>query len=172
MPYGYSDIIQITGLVEVQAKLTAFGEKVANQVTQKALNEGANLIKNEAKELVPEWEGRVYKNGKIDLTHLLKVKGASEGGRVKEGYKRLWAGNLKLEIRARNIRKVQKGMKQSQVYVKLKEAWYAKFVEGTEFGTSRQVAKPFMRPAFENKKEEAVSLFEKYINEEIVNGRL
>jgi HK97 gp10 family phage protein len=163
MSYGYSDSIQITGLAELQTKLTAFGEKIANQVTQKALNEGANLIKDEAKRLAPEWEGYVNKDGTIVLTHNLKVKGV---------YIKIWAGNLKKNIKARNIRKTEKGIKKAQTYVKQAEAYYAKWVEGIENGTSRQTPKPFMRPAFETKKDEAVSLFEKYINEEIVSGRL
>lgn len=163
MNYGYSDSIQIKGLTEVQTKLTAFGEKVANQVTQKALNVGANLIKEEAKILAPEWEGYVTKYGRIVLTHNLKVNGE---------YVKIWAGNLRQNIKARNIRKTEKGIKKAQTYVKLKQAWYAKFVEGTETGTSRQKPNPFMRPAYENKKDEAVGLFETYINEEIVSGRL
>lgn len=161
--YGYSESIKISGLAELQTKLTAFGEKVANQVTQKALNEGANLIRDEAKQLAPEWEGYVNKNGTIVLTHNLKVNGS---------YKKIWAGNLKQNIKAKNIRKTEKGIKKAQTYVKLKESWYAKFVEGAENGTSRQTPHPFMRPAFENKKDEAVGLFEKYIKEEIVSGRL
>lgn len=161
--YGYSDSIQITGLSELQTKLTGFGEKVANQVTQRALNEGANLIRDEAKILAPEWDGYVTKSGNIVLTHNLKVNGE---------YIKIWAGNLKQNIKARNIRKTEKGIKKSQTYVKLKQSWYAKFVEGAEDGSSRQQAKPFMRPAFERKKDEVVGLFEKYINEEIVSGRL
>jgi len=167
MSYGYSDSIQITGLAELQTKLTAFGERVANQVTQKALNEGANLIRDEAKQLAPEWEGYVTKDGRVVLTHNLKVNGV---------YIKIWAGNLKKNIKARNVRRTEKGVKKAQTYVKLKESWYAKFVEGAvegiENGTSRQTPHPFMRPAFENKKDEAVGLFEKYINEEIVSGRL
>lgn len=163
MSYGYSDVLQIKGLVEVQTKLTAFGEKVANVVTQKALNEGANMIRDEAKILAPEWEGHVTTKGEIVLTHNLKVSGT---------YIKIWAGNLRQNIKARNIRKVEKGIKQAQTYVKLKQAWYAKFVEGLENGKSRQAPKPFMRPAFENKKEEVPRLFETYINEAIVSGGL
>lgn len=155
MTYGYSDALKITGLVELQTKLTAFGDKVVNVVTQKALLDGARIIQKE-----------VIKNAR-DINnvvdHNLKIDGV---------YERLEAGNLAKNIRIRRMKKTEKGTKTAQVYVKLKRAWYAKFVEGRENGTSRQVASPFMRPAFEAKKEEAIEKFRTSIEEAIVSGRL
>lgn len=44
------------------------------------------------------------------------------------------------------------------------EAFYLKF---SEWGTSRQIARPFMRPAFERKKEEGLEITKKVIREEL-----
>jgi len=155
MAYGYSDSFSIKGLVEVQTKLAAFGEKVVNVVTQKALMDGAKIIQAEA----------ILNAKNINNTkdHNLKISGV---------YERLKAGNLSKNIRIRRIKNVEKGYKAAQVYVKLKRAWYAKFVEGQENGTSRQAPKPFMRPAFENKQEEALDVFKEAIEAAIVGGGL
>lgn len=154
MSYGVSESLTIEGLAELQRKLTGFGEKVVNVITQKALMEGAKIIQEEAKLRVPVWP-----NGE----HNLKVGGV---------YIKIQPGNLKRNIRIRSVKKTEKGTKAAQVYVKLKQAWYAKFVEGQEDGTSRQPAKPFMRPAFETKEQEAVQAFENRIKEAIVEGGL
>ena len=44
------------------------------------------------------------------------------------------------------------------------EAFYLKFYE---WGTSKQIARPFMRPAFENKRKEALEITKGIIREEI-----
>lgn len=155
MSYGFNDSFNITGLVELQTKLSAFGDKVINVVTQKALMEGAKVIQAQAR-INAKSIGNTKK-------HWLKIS---------DTYELLNPGNLSKNIRIRRVKKVERGFKSAQVYVKLKRAWYAKFVEGTETGTSRQAANPFMRPAFEDKKEEAVTIFKQYIEDAIVGGNL
>lgn len=44
------------------------------------------------------------------------------------------------------------------------EAFYLKFYE---WGTSKQIARPFMRPAFERKRSEALEITKKIIREEL-----
>lgn len=153
--YGYSESVQITGLAELQTKLTAFGEKVSDKVTQQGLNEAAEIFKKE-----------VIKNAIVidnKLDHNLKVN---------QVYIRLKAGNLSRNIRRRQIRKHEYGIKQSQVYVYGKFAWYAKFVEGLENGTSRQPIHPLMRAAFETKQSEAIQAFENRVAEAVKDGGL
>jgi HK97 gp10 family phage protein len=128
---------------------------MVNVITQQALNEGAKIIKEEA----------ILNAIKIDnkLDHNLKVNGV---------YIRLKAGNLSRNIRRRTIRKAEKGTKEAQVYVYGKFAWYAKFVEGLENGTSRQPTHPLMRAAFETKKQEAYDAFENKVSEAVRDGGL
>lgn len=155
MSYGFNESFDIKGLVELQTKLSAFGDKVVNVVTQKALMDGAKLIQKEAIQ-----NAKAIGNAK---DHNLKISGR---------YERLKAGNLSKNIRIRRVKNTEKDIKSAQVYVKLKRAWYAKFVEGTENGNSRQPAKPFMRPAYETKKDEAVEVFRDSIEAAIKSGGL
>lgn len=155
MSYGYSDVLEISGLAELQTKLTAFGEKVINETTQQGLNEGAKIFQAEAIQNAI--------NIGNDKEHNLKVDGV---------YIKLQPGNLSRNIRRRQIRKTEANTKQAQVYVFGKLAWYAKFVEGMENGESRQSPKPFMRPAFETKQGEAFEAFENKIAEAVKDGGL
>ena len=154
--YGYSEALTISGLAELQTKLTAFGEKVVNKTTQMGLNDGAKIMKIEA-------ISRTKNLNQRNKTHLLKVDGV---------YIPLDPGNLSEEIRQRQIRNVAPGTKVAQVYVKGRFAWYAKFVEGLENGTSRQAPTPFMRPTYEDKQGEAVTAFEKRITQAVEDGGL
>ena len=154
MAYGFSDEFNITGLVELQTKLAAFGDKVVNVITQKALIEGARIIQKEAIAKAPKWDGK---------EHNLKVGGV---------YIKIQPGNLKRNIKVRRVKRPEKGYKSAQVYVKMKQTWYAKWVEGQENGNSRQAAVPFMRPAFESKQDEAITVFETYVKDAIVGGKL
>src|SRR6185369_17145015 len=150
MGYGYSDSLQISGITELRTRLTAFGEKVINVVTQEGLDDGAKIFQAEVIQ-----NARAIGN---DKDHNLKVDGQ---------YIRLKAGNLSKRIRRRKIKKVEAGTKASQVYVYGKFAWYSKFVEGQENGSSRQAPKPFMRPAFESKQTEAIQAFENRITQAV-----
>ena|ERR1022692_1991482 len=154
--YGYSEALTISGLGELQSKLTAFGEKVVNKTTQLGLNDGAKIMKIEA-------ISRTKNLNKRDKTHLLKVDGV---------YIPLDPGNLSEEIRQRQIRKTEPGTKVAQVYVKGRFAWYGKLVEGAEMGTSRQAPTPFMRPTYEDKQGKAVEAFEKRISQAVEDGGL
>ena len=155
MSYGYNESVNITGLAELQTKLTAFGEKVVNEVTQQGLNAGAKIFQAEA----------ILNAINIgnDKEHNLKVDGV---------YIKLQPVNLSRNIRFRRLKNVEIGTKATQVYVYGKFAWYAKFVEGQENGSSRQAPKPFMRPAFETKEADAVQAFEDTIITAVKDGGL
>jgi HK97 gp10 family phage protein len=84
----------------------------------------------------------------------------------------MYPDNLSNNIRRRQIRKHAEGVKQSEVYVYGKFAWYGKFVEGKESGTSRQPATPFMRPTYEAKEADAVQAFENRIAKAVKDGGL
>jgi len=70
------------------------------------------------------------------------------------------SGNLKKNIAVKKAsrRNTERGHTKYHVYIRPK-AFYGMFVE---FGTSKQVAQPFMRPAFENSAEKAVQAFQAY----------
>lgn len=78
-------------------------------------------------------------------------------------------GNLKKNIRTKNIKPDKLGKQESVVGVRVKgktkdSAFYWRFVE---FGTAKMPAKPFLRPAFESKKVEAAQKMKDQLNKRI-----
>lgn len=76
---------------------------------------------------------------------------------------RVRTGNLKRNIRTRE-RSEQDGDMRFAVEV-TRRAFYGRFLE---YGTSKMSAKPFMRPAAENKTEEAVTLMRDALSQAIL----
>lgn len=69
------------------------------------------------------------------------------------------SGNVKKNIRTANLKPYKTGLQQTAVGVRVKgkteeSAFYWTFLE---FGTAKMAPKPFIRPAFEAKKEEAAT---------------
>jgi HK97 gp10 family phage protein len=131
-------------------RLATFGDKVAKQITVSALRESASYMKKEA---------ILYAN-KSEEAHKLLVKGV---------YIEITPGNLKKHIRFARIRKnrLESGEIGYRVYVAIKMAWYAKFVE---FGTSKMAPIPFMRPAFEHNYKNVARIFKEMIDLAIMEG--
>lgn len=75
------------------------------------------------------------------------------------------SGTLKKSIGIRKRRsKDKKIVRFSVAPLKKKDGWYAHFVE---FGTVKQTAHPFMRPAFEKKGMESIDEAKKYMTKRI-----
>jgi HK97 gp10 family phage protein len=131
-------------------RLATFGEKVAKQVTVGALRETAAIMKASAKEKVSQ----------SNEEHYLKVK---------KVYVKIKPSNLKKEIRFRKLRErgLDDGELAYQVYVRIRSAWYAKFVE---FGRSNMAPRPFMRPTFEQHAADLPIIFKSKIDALIKQG--
>lgn len=131
-------------------RLKTFGDKITKQVTVSALKESAAYMKHEA----------ILYASKSKEVHKLLVKGE---------YVEITPGNLKDKIRYGRIRQkyLDQGEVGYRVYVAIKFAWYAKFVE---FGTSKMAPIPFMRPAFENNYQNVARIFKEMIDIAIMEG--
>lgn len=131
-------------------RLATFGEKVAKQITVAALKESASYMKHEA---------ILYASKSKDV-HKLLVQGR---------YIEISPGNLKKHIRFARMRKnqLEPGEEGYRVYVAIKMAWYAKFVE---FGRSGMAPIPFMRPAFEHNYLNVARLFKEMVDTLILEG--
>lgn len=122
-----SDVVkvEIAGLDELNRRLKALGPFIRSRVLGGAVNAGAQIIKKTAIE-----------------------NAAMDTGRLKNSIfvKRLTAKdfpNAQYIVGVRSGKKLKKSDK---------DAFYWKFVE---FGTKNIAAHPFLRPAFESRKEEA-----------------
>jgi HK97 gp10 family phage protein len=132
------EIKNVSGLKELQAAMKELPANIARNVLRGAVNAGATVIREEAKARAPKFEGKVAKGQPIREKSSAVLQTFYVG--VRQG---------------RSAKKTKKGSI---------DAWYARFVE---FGTSKMAARPFMRPAFEAKKEAAVQAIKNYLEKRI-----
>jgi len=125
---------QVLGLAELDERLRVLPEAVRGQVLTQALLSAAEPIVTEARNRAPiRTDGKVKKIGK--------------GAR----------GRLPGFLRA-SVRRARGGVKDTTATVQIgpaKAAFYGMF---SEFGTSKQSARPWLRPAFEIAADAAVEL--------------
>lgn len=130
---------KIEGLAELERKMKLLPEKVARNALRAGVNAGAQVIKKEAKRLAPVDTGNLAKRA------IYVTRSRREGSRTKEVYK---VG-------------VRVGEKEAE---KNRDAYYWFMLE---YGTEKMAAQPFMRPAFENKKLEAIEAMRKKLAQRI-----
>lgn len=133
--------MQVSGMRELQDALKRLPDKIARNALRSAVNAGAAVIRNEARARVPTRTGRLRKA--IYQRQIRERSGA--------GTQTFYVG-----WRARGTKRSGK----SQTH----GAFYGRFVE---FGTSRMAAKPFLRPAFEARKHDAVARIREKLRERI-----
>ncbi|QXE85968.1 HK97 gp10 family phage protein [Geomonas nitrogeniifigens] len=122
--------IEIKGLAELEKRLQALPDKLAKNVLTRALRAGAAVFRDEAKRIAPKDTGEMARD--IMLKKPRKGNGLEYQVYVRSGKKSRMAG------KKRNVDR---------------DSFYWRFVE---FGTAKMAAKPFMRPAFEAKRQEAI----------------
>lgn len=126
--------IKVEGFKELAEALRELPERVAKNTLRRAVSSGAAIIRNEARVLAPVDTGEMRKDIQIKRERDTKgIFSASYSVFVRSGKKSRLSG------RARNIQK---------------DSFYWRFVE---FGTAKMNAHPFMRPAFQHKKDQALN---------------
>lgn len=141
--------VRITGAREMEAVLRQLPQHIAKQALTKALRAAAEPILDEARALAPvgqESKGRV----RLRTTRRGKVAIANYG-------------KLKLSLRIATVPASQTPHS-ATVAVSVGKAFWGLFVE---FGTRFMSARPFLRPAFEAKKTEALNRLGKALGDEI-----
>jgi HK97 gp10 family phage protein len=126
-----AEIKNLTGFKELAAALKELGPRVGRKHLRGSVAKGATIVRTEARNLAPVDTGEMRKDIQVKRERS-PDNVASYSVFVRSGKKSRLAG------RARNVDR---------------DSFYWKFVE---FGTAKMAARPFMRPAFEAKKEEAV----------------
>ena len=146
-----AELQSVTGLKELQKALSELPKNIAKNVLRGAVNAGASVIRKEVSVRAPVYTGPVS-------------KGHPPPGTLKRAI-------YQKQIRERSTAQKQTffvGVRQGKSAKKTKkgmvDAFYARFVE---FGTAKQVAKPFMRPAFESKKVASVDAIKEYLTKRI-----
>lgn len=133
--------VQLTGFKELHDALLKLPDRVAKNALRAAVNAGASTIKKQVLANAPTDTGLLKKN--IYQKQIREASGQ---------YRQTFAVGVR-QGRARN----KDGSKKELPF-------YWRFME---FGTSKMPARPFIRPAFEAKKEEAVEAIGKKLDERI-----
>lgn len=126
--------MKIDGLKELAAAMRELPDRVAKNALRRAVSAGAIVVRNEARARAPVDTGEMRRD--IQVKRERNSAGqmvATYSVFVRSGKKSRLAG------KKRNVQR---------------DSYYWRFVE---FGTVKMAAKPFMRPAFESKKEAAVT---------------
>jgi len=129
-----ADTKNLTGFAEMAKKLREFGPKVGRKHLRAATSKGAAVIRKKARELAPVDTGEMRKDIQQKREKTSGDNIASYSVYTRSGKKSRMSG------KARNVDK---------------DSFYWKF---QEFGTAKMPAQPFMRPAFESEKENAVDV--------------
>ena len=130
--------VQVEGLKELEQKLLSFGDKLARNGLRAAVAAGARVVVKEARANVPVDTGTLKKA-------IYQKQIREESGNTQQTF----------YVGARHGKKEQ---------AKGRDAWYFPFVE---FGTEKMPARPFMRPACESTKDEAIEAIKSRLAERV-----
>ena len=146
-----AELENVKGLKELRAALLELPKGIARNVLRGAVSAGAAVVRVEAKANAPQFTGTV-------------AAGHPPPGTLKKAI-------YQKQIREKSNDKqqtffvgVRQGKHARQSKKGLLDAFYGRFIE---FGTSKMSAKPFMRPAFESKKDAAVQAIKAYLEKRI-----
>src|SRR5690606_30331566 len=140
--------IKVEGLAELAKALKALPAEIAGKnggPLRRAIGRAAVVIRDDARRRAPVDTGNLRDN--IIAVRKRKSPQGTEGYFVEVRRKRRKYANTRA-----NRRKKRAGMS----YETMGDAYYGMFVE---LGTAKMPAQPFLRPAFESKKTEAVETF-------------
>lgn len=139
--------VEVKGLKELNDALRELPDRIARNVLRGATSAGAAVIRKEAQAKAPVYTGEVSKGHPPPGT----LKRAVYQKQIRELSSLV---NQTFYVGVRRGKHAKKGI----------DAFYWTFVE---FGTSKMAARPFLRPAFEAKKNEAVQAIKQYLTDRI-----
>lgn len=140
--------VKVKGLSELKDALKQLPENIAKNVLRGGVGAGAAVIRKEARAKAPVSTGPVS-------------AGHPPPGTLKKSVYQKQIRELSNAVRQTFYVGVRKGLKGKAAGL---GAYYARFVE---FGTAKMPARPFLRPAWEAKKMEAIEAIRAYIAERI-----
>jgi HK97 gp10 family phage protein len=147
--------IQIHGFEDFKRQLAELPGRVGRNVLRGAVNAGATVIRKEAVLRAPEYTGPVSEGHPPPGT-LKKAIYQKQIAELSDAMKQTFY------VGARQG-KGQRALKRGKTVLNL-DAFYFRFVE---LGTAKMPARPFMRPAFEAKKDAAIEAMRAYMAERI-----
>ena len=175
MPAVKPVTFKVEGMREVLAALEELPKRVRKNVVRRSLYAGATIVRDEARRRVP------VRTGALKKTIIARTN------KPKKSYPDLFFGEVAIQSQAFNFgkkgraRKVKKDPMRTRKYYR-GEIYPRNYAHLVEFGTAPHATgrggmggrmhpgarpKPFMRPAYESKKHEAVEVIRKSALENI-----
>ncbi|PNL88263.1 hypothetical protein A6J76_007395 [Aggregatibacter aphrophilus] len=150
--------VKVTGLKELGQAMNALGRKAKNRIAVKAMRRGGAIIRDRARANAPvlSQPSPYRKPGTLRKAISSRTK-IDKNGRVNTY---VWVKGLKTKQVLKFKDKTGKGGAYNP-----RDPFYWRFVE---FGTSKMPAKPFMRPAFEQSKQQAAQTIINTLRDEII----
>jgi HK97 gp10 family phage protein len=148
--------VNVEGLDGLLDRLKALPKEMSGKAggpAKKALIAGSIVIRDEARRLAPKDTGLLSAN----IIHYRAKLTSGKAEMVKIGVR---TGSRKYGKTVKNVRKGIVG----QEYKTRGDAYYWYFFE---FGTEKMAARPFLRPAFESKKDEALEQIAVHLRKQI-----
>jgi HK97 gp10 family phage protein len=145
--------VTVTGLKELADAMRDLPTRIGRNVLRGATNAGASVIKKDAVARAPVYAGD---DPRADPGRLHRALYQKQIRDQSNDLKQVFYVGVRS---GKDQQKVKRGKKVSNL-----DAFYWRFVE---FGTSKMSARPFLRPAFEAKKMEAVEAIKTYLAKRI-----
>lgn len=151
--------VKVSGLKELAKRMQDLDKKVRNRISAKAMRAGGRIVRDTARAKAPVLQESVPHRRKGTLKRSIVE-------RTKVGRN----GKTTTYIAVKNLSGKQiakfKGKSGKSGAKNPNDPYYWRFVE---FGTSKMPAKPFMRPAFEQSKNQAANEIIRTLRSEILN---
>lgn len=144
-----AELQNVSGLAELQRALAQLPIRVARNALRGSVNSGATVIRKEAMHRAP------VRTGKLKASIYQRFVREQSGPMQATYYVGVRSGKSQ---RNKIVRRRVKGQVVSKTIDR--DAFYWRF---QEFGTAKQSARPFLRPAFEARKYEAVQRIKDYL---------
>lgn len=140
--------IEIKGLKELQDRLLQLPVKLGDKVLATCLGSAAGVIQKEAQNrvIIAAKPYKLYAKGKHQAAEIVSP------------------GWLKKQIVKKRVKQSKSSAETIITFKDKKHSFFWRFIE---FGTSKEKAHPFMRPAFEATKQKAVDRFEERLKERL-----
>lgn len=149
-----AEFMQLEGFKELAAALRELPERVARNGLRAAVNAGAGVIKKEAIAKAPEDTGALKAN-------FYQKQIREQSGPMQQTF---YVGVRKGVAKYASNKANKRSGKAGKAYKDDGTTFYWRFME---FGTSKMAPRPFLRPAFELKKEDAVNAIGAKLDERI-----
>ena len=149
-----AETMQLTGFKELAAALRELPERLARNGLRAAVNAGAGVIKKDAISKAPQDTGALKAN-------FYQKQIREQSGPMQQTF---YVGVRKGVAKYANSKANKRAGVAGQTYKNGGSTWYWLI---NEFGSSKQPARPFLRPAFETQKENAVTAIGQKLDERI-----